>query len=42
MAMRPTAEQVIKLTDKVCADLLDEEYAVCRFKTDRMVSDLGS
>lgn len=24
---RPTAEQVIKLTDKVCADLLDEEYA---------------
>jgi hypothetical protein len=26
-AMRPTAEQVIKLTDKVCADLLDEEYA---------------
>ena len=27
MAMRPTAEQVIKLTDKVCADLLDEEYA---------------
>jgi Domain of unknown function (DUF6398) len=25
--MRPTAEQVIKLTDKVCADLLDEEYA---------------
>jgi hypothetical protein len=27
VAMRPTAEQVIKLTDKVCADLLDEEYA---------------
>lgn len=26
-AMRPAAEQVIKLTDKVCADLLDEEYA---------------
>ena len=26
-AMRPTAEQVIELTDKVCADLLDEEYA---------------
>jgi hypothetical protein len=26
----------------VCADLLDEEYAVCRFKTNRMVSDLGS
>jgi len=25
--MRPSAEQVIKLTDKVCADLLDEEYA---------------
>ena len=25
--MRPPAEQVIKLTDKVCADLLDEEYA---------------
>jgi hypothetical protein len=25
--MRPTAEQVIKLTDQVCADLLDEEYA---------------
>ena len=25
--MRPTAEQVIALTDKVCADLLDEEYA---------------
>jgi Domain of unknown function (DUF6398) len=25
--MRPTAEQVIKITDKVCADLLDEEYA---------------
>jgi hypothetical protein len=27
VAMRPPAEQVIKLTDKVCADLLDEEYA---------------
>jgi hypothetical protein len=27
VATRPTAEQVIKLTDKVCADLLDEEYA---------------
>jgi Domain of unknown function (DUF6398) len=27
VAMRPTAEQVIKLTDAVCADLLDEEYA---------------
>jgi len=27
VAMRPTAEQVIALTDKVCADLLDEEYA---------------
>jgi hypothetical protein len=27
VTMRPTAEQVIKLTDKVCADLLDEEYA---------------
>ena len=26
-AMRSTAEQVIELTDKVCADLLDEEYA---------------
>jgi uncharacterized protein (DUF697 family) len=26
-AMRATAEQVIGLTDKVCADLLDEEYA---------------
>ena len=25
--MRPAGEQVIKLTDKVCADLLDEEYA---------------
>jgi len=25
--MRPAAEQVIALTDKVCADLLDEEYA---------------
>jgi hypothetical protein len=25
--MRPTAEQVIALTDKVCTDLLDEEYA---------------
>lgn len=27
MAMRPTSERVIALTDKVCADLLDEEYA---------------
>ena len=27
VAMRATAEQVIELTDKVCADLLDEEYA---------------
>ena len=27
VAMRPAAEQVIALTDKVCADLLDEEYA---------------
>jgi hypothetical protein len=27
VAMRPIAEQVIKLTDQVCADLLDEEYA---------------
>jgi len=27
MATRPTSEQVIALTDKVCADLLDEEYA---------------
>jgi hypothetical protein len=27
VAMRATAEQVIKLTDAVCADLLDEEYA---------------
>jgi hypothetical protein len=26
-AMRPTAEQVIKLTDQVCTSLLDEEYA---------------
>lgn len=25
--MRPTAERVIGLTDQVCADLLDEEYA---------------
>jgi len=25
--MRPASEQVIRLTDKVCADLLDEEYA---------------
>jgi len=24
VAMRPTAEHVIALTDKVCADLLDE------------------
>ncbi|HEX3715459.1 MAG TPA: DUF6398 domain-containing protein [Trebonia sp.] len=27
VAMRSTAEHVIGLTDKVCADLLDEEYA---------------
>lgn len=27
VAMRATAEQVIKLTDAACADLLDEEYA---------------
>lgn len=27
VAMRLTAEQVIALTDKACADLLDEEYA---------------
>src|ERR1700734_1419227 len=27
VAMRPAAEQVIELTDKGCADLLDEEYA---------------
>ena len=27
VAMRPAAEQVIALTDAVCADLLDEEYA---------------
>jgi hypothetical protein len=27
-AMRPVADQVIALTDEVCADLLDEEYAV--------------
>jgi uncharacterized protein DUF6398 len=26
-AIRPAAEQVIALTDAVCADLLDEEYA---------------
>lgn len=26
-AMRPVAEQVITLTDKACAELLDEEYA---------------
>src|SRR5580700_5782520 len=26
-AMRPVAEQVIAVTDRVCADLLDEEYA---------------
>lgn len=26
-AVRPAAEHVIELTDKVCADLLDEEYA---------------
>ena len=25
--MRPASEQVIKLTDKACAELLDEEYA---------------
>lgn len=28
VALRPTAEQIITLTDQVCADLLDEEYAV--------------
>jgi hypothetical protein len=28
--MRAPAEQIIALTDKVCADLLDEEYAVAR------------
>lgn len=27
VAMRPMAEKVIALTDAVCADLLDEEYA---------------
>lgn len=27
VAMRPTAAQVIRLTDKVCADLLEQEYA---------------
>jgi Domain of unknown function (DUF6398) len=27
VAMRPTAEQVITLADKVCTDLLDEQYA---------------
>jgi Domain of unknown function (DUF6398) len=27
VAMRPTAGEVIALTDKVCADLLDEEYS---------------
>ena len=27
VAMRPTAEQIIALTDRVCAELLDEEYA---------------
>jgi hypothetical protein len=27
VAVRPVAEQVIALTDAVCADLLDEEYA---------------
>jgi Domain of unknown function (DUF6398) len=27
VAMRPAAERVIALTDAVCADLLDEEYA---------------
>jgi Domain of unknown function (DUF6398) len=27
VAMRPTAERIIALTDAVCADLLDEEYA---------------
>ena len=26
-AMRPAVEQVIELTDQVCADLLDQEYA---------------
>ena len=25
--MRPVAEQVIELTDAVCADLLDDEYS---------------
>jgi hypothetical protein len=27
VALRPTAEQIITLTDQVCADLLDEECA---------------
>jgi hypothetical protein len=27
VAMRTTAKEVIALTDKVCADLLDDEYA---------------
>ena len=27
LAMEPVAKQVIALTDAVCADLLDEEYA---------------
>jgi uncharacterized protein (DUF697 family) len=27
VALRPTAEQIITLTDQVCAHLLDEEYA---------------
>jgi hypothetical protein len=27
LAMRPTAERIITLTDAACADLLDEEYA---------------
>jgi hypothetical protein len=27
VALRPAAAQVITLTDRVCADLLDEEYA---------------
>ena len=27
VTMRPTADQVVKLTDALCEDLLDEEYA---------------
>lgn len=27
VAPRPTAEQIITLTDQACAELLDEEYA---------------